>query len=102
MPERTRANDFFPVTSPARSCTFPELGLMAPVISAKSVVLPAPFGPMNPRISRSGTSKVTSFKAATPPKYFVSPFTSRMFKVSPEDAAEQPNQTIRLQQGHQY
>src|SRR5947209_20550524 len=102
MPERTRANDLFPVTSPVRSCTFPKEGLMAPVISAKRVVLPAPLGPMNPRICRSGTSKLTSFKAATPPKYFVSPFTSRMFKVSPEDAAEQSHQAIRLQQDYQY
>src|SRR4051794_28243622 len=102
MPERTSANDFFAVTSCARSCTFPAEGLIAPVITAKRVVLPAPLGPMKPWILRSETSKLTSFKAATPPKYFVSPFTSRMFKVSPEDAAEQAHETIRLQQDYQY
>src|SRR5438067_3237726 len=102
MPERTSANDRMPVTSWPRSSILPEEGLSAPVMSAKSVVLPAPLGPMKPEICPSATLKLTSFKAATPPKYFVSRFTSRMFNVSPEDSPQQSHQAIGLQQDYQY
>src|SRR5437868_9933231 len=102
MPERTSANDLIPVTSRPRSSTLPDEGLSAPVMSAKRVVLPAPLGPMKPEICPSGTLKLTSFKAATPPKYFVSRFTSRMFNGSPKDAPQQPQQAVGLQQDYQY
>src|SRR5689334_19707042 len=54
---------------------FPALGGCAPAMRLNMVVLPAPFGPMMPKISRSFTSKVTSRTAARPPKNFVSPST---------------------------
>jgi hypothetical protein len=37
------------------------------------VVLPAPFGPRNPKIEFFGTVRVRSFSACTPPKVLVSP-----------------------------
>src|SRR5579872_529337 len=88
-----------------RRRTLPAEGRTAPEITLKSVVLPAPLGPMNPQICFSGTSKLTSFKAATPPKYFVSAWTSRIFTLSPKklkQSMEQPNQTIWLQQNDEY
>src|SRR5205085_7398094 len=102
MPACTKANGLLPVTSWPRSSTFPDEGLSAPVMSAKSVVLPAPLGPIKPEICPSATLKLTSFKAATPPKYFVSRFTSRMFNISPEDPSQQPYHAVGLQQDYQY
>ena len=45
----------------------PEVGLYSPVSMLKSVVLPAPFGPMTETIERSGTSSDTSATAVSPP-----------------------------------
>ena len=42
----------------------------------KSVVLPAPFGPIRPQIAPRGTSKETSSSAVTPPNRIVSPWTA--------------------------
>ena len=39
----------------------------------KSVVLPAPFGPIRPQIAPRATSKDTSSSAVTPPNRIVSP-----------------------------
>ena len=47
----------------------------------KQVVLPAPFGPISPRISPRRTSKLTSSRAVRPPKRTVSPSTAS--RVSP-------------------
>src|SRR5271167_1634805 len=41
-----------------------------------SVVLPAPLGPISPRISPSARVKVTSDTATKPPKRLVTPLTS--------------------------
>ena len=41
------------------------------------VVLPEPFGPINPRISPSATSKDTSLSAVNPPKRLTAPDTAR-------------------------
>src|SRR5437870_12616584 len=49
----------------------PELGFSAPAIMLNRVVLPAPFGPMKPKICPLRTSKLTSLTAARPPKYRV-------------------------------
>ncbi len=83
----------------------PAEGRMAPVIRLKSVVLPAPFGPMNPQICFSGISKLTSFNAATPPKYLVSAWTTRISTFPPQQPEEPPQesqQAIRLQQNNDY
>src|SRR5947209_9105574 len=80
----------------------PEDGGNAPVIMLKSVVFPAPLGPMKPQICRSGISKLTSFKAATPPKCFVSPVTLRISTISSKQFSQQPQQPVRLEQNNQY
>src|SRR5215472_16645392 len=90
-----------PVTSTPRKRTLPADGRNVPLITLKSVVFPAPLGPMKPQMCFSGTSKLTSFKAATPPKYFVSPWTSRIFTPSPKQFCQlmqQSDQTVRLEQ----
>src|SRR5260370_38609411 len=81
-----------------RNPTWPAEGRKAPVITLNSVVLPAPLGPMKPQISFSGTSKLTSRNAATPPKYFVSVFTSRTFTSSPEQPSQQSHHAVGLEQ----
>src|SRR6516225_660076 len=83
-----------------RSSTRPPEGRKAPVITLNRVVLPAPLGPMKPQISFSGTSKLTSRKAATPPKYLVSVFTSRIFTSSPEEPSQQSHQAVGLEQNN--
>ena len=42
----------------------------------KSVVLPAPFGPIKPQIAPWATSKDTSWSAVTPPNRIVTPSTT--------------------------
>src|SRR5436309_15474941 len=80
----------------------PEDGGNAPVMMLKSVVFPAPLGPMQPQMCRSGISKLTSFKAATPPKCFVSPVTLRISAIASEKLSQQPQQSIRLEENNKY
>src|SRR5206468_893217 len=98
-----------PVMSLPQKWTLPAEGRTAPVIRLNSVVLPAPFGPMKPQICRSGMSKLTSFNAATPPKNFVSVWTSRIFTFTPKPTLQQPHgpahqshQTIGFEQNDQH
>ena len=42
----------------------------------KSVVLPAPFGPIRPQMAPAATSKETSCSAVTPPNRIVNPLTA--------------------------
>src|SRR5690242_3508874 len=58
----------------------PAVGASAPAMRLKSVVLPAPFGPMRPAISPSLRSKETSATATAPPKAFLS---ARISSMSP-------------------
>ena len=54
----------------------PPVGLARPVMSRSVVVLPAPFGPSNPKIDPAGTSRSRRSTARTPeapPNRFVSP-----------------------------
>ena len=44
--------------------------LIKPEIISKTVVFPAPFGPINPNISPCSTDRVKSFTAIKPPKLF--------------------------------
>ena len=48
--------------------TSPALGSYTPVITLKTVVLPAPFGPMRLTISPSRTCRSSSESARRPPK----------------------------------
>jgi hypothetical protein len=49
-----------------------------PDIQFSSVVLPAPLGPMTPTISPFSTSKETSRRAGSPPKFFDTPEISKI------------------------
>src|SRR6185437_3337738 len=60
---------------PAR-VALPSSALSTPFSRLNSVVLPAPFGPMMPRISPPAIEKVTSPTARRPPKERDNPFTS--------------------------
>src|SRR5664280_193525 len=50
----------------------PDVGRCAPARHEKRVVLPAPFGPMTPKISPGATSNETPLTATRPPKRTVS------------------------------
>src|SRR5207302_10999984 len=52
-------------------------GFRLPVIALKTVVFPAPFGPISPTICRGRTRSDTSSSARTPPKRTETPRTSR-------------------------
>src|SRR5579871_190122 len=90
------------VTSLPRNLTLPDEGRIAPAMTPKSVVLPAPFGPMKPQIVFSGMSKLTSFKAATPPKYFVNAFTSRITPTPPNDSVKQAHEAVGFYQHNEH
>src|SRR3954454_154083 len=47
--------------------TDPPVGRASPVISRSVVVLPAPFGPSNPKTDPAGTSRSSRSTARTPP-----------------------------------
>src|SRR5688572_15870175 len=64
--------------STPRNLTRPSLGVRNPLITSKSVVFPAPFGPMMPTISISLTEIDASYRARMPPKLTVQPSTSSM------------------------
>ena len=68
---------------PARDCpsnmTDPLVAVYTPVITLKHVVFPAPFGPINPRISPLSMWKLTSSRATTPPKRIVTWSSSSSF-----------------------
>ena len=68
IPSRARWCGFVVVMSLPSSTTVPPVGGCSPVITLKSVVLPAPLGPMRPVTSFSGTSMVTAARAWRPPK----------------------------------
>src|ERR1700752_5085356 len=56
----------------------PEVGCSEPAMILRSVVFPAPFGPIKPKIPRSSTWKLTSFRAVSPAKFFVRRSSLRM------------------------
>src|SRR5262249_13710804 len=56
-----------PMSSPSNTIR-PLVGRITPVRELKNVDLPAPFGPMIPRISPRGTEMLTVLTAARPPK----------------------------------
>ena len=82
----------FDVTSlPART-TRPSLGWRTPEMTSKSVVLPAPFGPMMPSTSPALASRLTSLNAAMPPKRTLIPSSERMMSVR----AAPPGSPVRV------
>src|SRR5437870_11920562 len=81
----------------------PELGFSAPAIMLNRVVLPAPFGPMKPKICPLRTSKLTSLTAARPPKYRVMLSTCRIGTLafsteSPEQFAQATQDAAGLEE----
>ena len=54
-------------------CSDPAWGSTKPHITLKSVVLPAPLGPITPRTSPGATLTDTESSAVMPPKLTVSP-----------------------------
>src|SRR5437588_11008075 len=83
----------------------PEVGFCAPALMLERVVLPAPFGPMKPKICPWRTLKLTSLTAARPPKYRVTLSTSRIGSASstesPEQFAQSTQDAARLEQNNQ-
>src|SRR3954451_8759104 len=71
MPSLVIAKRLFPPMLLPLNNTWPDVGAYTPVIVLKQVVLPAPFGPIRPRISPGRRSRDTSARATTPPKRMV-------------------------------
>jgi hypothetical protein len=61
----------------------PSDGGIVPVMQLKSVVLPAPLGPIRDTISPSSRLMETSLRAFSPPKALVTPLTSSSAMVFP-------------------
>ena len=61
----------------------PESGASAPAIKLKSVVLPAPFGPITAKISPASTEKLTASTAVNPRKRFVTASTTSSVMAGP-------------------
>src|SRR6266404_7701666 len=76
IPRRQRSWGAMPVTSRSLNTTRPSSGSRCPVIRLKSVVLPAPLGPMIALIDPRGTVNDTPPTAMKPPKFLESPRTS--------------------------
>ena len=74
-PRRARSSGASLVRSLPSNTVVPASGGVKPATISNSVVLPAPFGPMMPRISPSRTSRSTFWTALTPPKFFDMPRT---------------------------
>src|SRR5215211_4449498 len=60
------------------NCTSPSVGRYTPVITLKAVVLPAPFGPISPKIWPRSMAKLTWSRATRPPKRMVRLSSSRI------------------------
>src|SRR5260370_14120457 len=67
MPTLQRAWGAIRLISVPSNRIAPAFGRYAPGIKLKSVVLPAPFGPISPTISPASTLKSTALTAARPP-----------------------------------
>src|SRR4051794_37380001 len=70
-----------------RNTICPRVGVRNLVRRLKTVVLPAPFGPMRAWIEPSRMARFTSFTATKPLNSFVSPVADRMGSAAAEAAA---------------
>ena len=66
-----------PVTETPLSTTLPRSGTNSPEIRLKTLVLPAPFGPINACSVRSRTTMLASTTALMPPNAFAKSFAAR-------------------------
>src|SRR5712691_3164343 len=95
MPRLTAAWLGRPSMRSPRNQIWPELGASAPTRQEKSVVLPAPFGPMIPKISPAKTLKSIDERARTPPKRFETPRTDRSASGGINDSPRRPEEPGR-------
>src|SRR5689334_17087137 len=96
MPRLTTAGFVRRSMRSPRKRTCPAVGRSAPTRQEKSVVFPAPFGPMMPKTSPSFTSKSTADSASRPPKRFESCRTSSMDE--PPDPPAESDESLRLEE----
>src|SRR5579884_2837220 len=75
-PQRARRKGGTPSRLRPASRTSPRSGRSSPLIRLTSVVLPAPLGPIRPRISSGIRWRVTSWLATRPPKRLLTPSTA--------------------------
>ncbi len=68
----------------------PEVGRSSPVKHRKVVVLPAPFGPRNPKTSPARTLSVSPSTPTTAPYILVSPLSSMAYPVPMEPVCRRP------------
>src|SRR5215831_4401890 len=80
MPSQATLCGLKPVMLAPSNSTVPSLGGIRPVMPLKSVVLPAPLGPISANISPRLTSKLTSSTAVRPPNRLV---TLRSLRMAP-------------------
>ena len=86
MPRPQRSCGAMPVTSRSLKRTLPASALRCPVMRLKSVVLPAPLGPMMALIEPRGTLKLTRVTAWKPPKLLLRSRTSSNLSPASETA----------------
>src|SRR5258708_31083929 len=84
-PSRARASGGWCVTSTPAKCTVPEVGGRSPVRQLKKVDLPAPFGPIRPRISPCSKVTEAASTALKLPKALVTSHASRSMACSRSD-----------------
>src|SRR5580704_16861818 len=77
MPRRASRCGGSPVTSRPAYRTFPALGFRKPEIMEKSVVLPAPFGPISAVMRPASADSEAALTASRPPKRRETPSTER-------------------------
>ncbi len=74
-------------SSPSPAMIVPESGSVNPEIVSKSVVLPAPLGPMKPTISPPVADKETSDSARSPPNCLLTESSDNRIASSPGTAS---------------
>lgn len=67
-PSRVRWSGRSPCTGSPTTWTVPADARASPEMALSSVLLPAPLGPITPKVSPRATSKETEFTATSPPK----------------------------------
>src|SRR5689334_15676326 len=82
MPRRARRNAGRTPRGWPSNTTSPLVGVNVPLIMPMIVDLPAPLGPISPRISPRFREKFTSPTAVSPPKRMVNSLTRRMSSMS--------------------
>src|SRR5678815_654415 len=101
IPRRQRSCGAIPVTSRSLNTTRPLSGSRWPVIRLKSVVLPAPLGPMMALMDPRGTVNDTPPTALKPPKLLVTLRTSSTDGAPHEPAPERDHRAGQPAREHE-